>query len=378
MRKAQRAVDDGDPVPSKPGSITIGQWVTDVIEAIRIRPRTREDYESTHRRLIDPYIGTVKLAKLTPAQIDRWLAQLEKDGKGQPSQRAAFALLRRSYTLALRRDMVRSNPCERTDAPKLRRRAPSHFDQDEARAIVSRAEGRRNGARWAVAFALGLRQGEALGLRDDAFDLQAGTLLVDQALQRQKWKHGCITECGLSPRRCPDRRGGGLVIVEPKSDAGVRTLAMPKQLVPVLRAHLRERAKDQLRAGTEWRETGLMFVHADGRPISPEQDWADWGELLKAAKVAYRRPYDARHTAGTFLAAKGVHPRVAMEILGHSQITLTQHIYTHVMDASRTAAADAMGEMLWEHPAGAAGTGRGRTRSASTGRKVQRSRGNRT
>lgn len=365
MRKAQRAVDDGEGVPKKASALTVSDWVTTVVETIRIRPRTREDYESTQRRLIDPYIGSVKLAKLTPEQIDRWMVRLEADGKGQPSQRAAFALLRRCYTLALRRDMVKTNPCERTDGPKLQRRAPSHFSPEEARAILDAAVKRRNGARWAIALALGLRQGEALGLHDAAVRLDARppTLRVDQALQRQKWKHGCIDACGLTPRRCPSRRGGGLVLVEPKSTAGVRTLAIPAPLVPVLREHLRSRAKEQLRAGSEWRPSSLLFVHDDGRPVSPEDDWDDWGELLKESGVAvrrdgkwisgYRRPYDTRHTALTFMAAAGVPPRVAMEIAGHSQITLTQHIYTHVMDESRIAAAEAIGGVLWEQKTGA-------------------------
>jgi len=76
--------------------------------------------------------------------------------------------------------------------------------------------------------ALGLRQGEALGLPWDAVDLDAGTLRVRQALQR--------------------RAGVGLVIVEPKSCAGRRTIMLPMPLVEALRAHRLEQFEERLAA----------------------------------------------------------------------------------------------------------------------------------
>jgi integrase len=69
----------------------------------------------------------------------------------------------------------------------------------EAQRLIKAAEGDRMQARWLVGLALGLRQGEALGLWWDDLDLDAGLLRVRRALQR--------------------RRGGGLVFTEPKTSA---------------------------------------------------------------------------------------------------------------------------------------------------------------
>ena len=56
----------------------------------------------------------------------------------------------------------------------------------------------------------------------------------------------------------------------------------------------------------------------------------------------------ARHTAATLLLQQGVDARVVMEILGHSQISLTQNTYQHVVPVLARDAADKMAKALWE------------------------------
>ena len=75
-------------------------------------------------------------------------------------------------------------------------------------------------------------------------------------------------------------------------------------------------------------------------------DWGEWKALLKAAGVRDARLHDARHTAATLLLAQGVDQRFVMEILGHSQISMTSR-YTHVRPQVMTDAAARMGQALW-------------------------------
>ena len=89
-----------------------------------------------------------------------------------------------------------------------------------------------------------------------------------------------------------------------------------------------------------------MFCQQDGRPIDPRRDWADWKDLLKAAGVRDARVHDGRHTAATLLIEMGVHVRIVMEILGHSDIRVTQR-YTHVASPLAGVAAERMGQALW-------------------------------
>jgi integrase len=59
------------------------------------------------------------------------------------------------------------------------------------------------------------------------------------------------------------------------------------------------------------------------------------------------RLHDLRHTAASLLLAQGVPARVVMEILGHSQVSITLNTYTHVAPEVSRAAADRIQDVLW-------------------------------
>jgi integrase len=99
-------------------------------------------------------------------------------------------------------------------------------------------------------------------------------------------------------------------------------------------------------AGSEWHDEDLVFAQANGRPIDKKTDYDDWTRLLQKAGVRHVRLHDGRHTAATLLLSENVHPRVVMELLGHSQMRTTMDIYSHVMPALAREAADRMGAVL--------------------------------
>jgi Phage integrase family len=211
---------------------------------------------------------------------------------------------------------------------------------------------------------LGLRQGEALGLRWQHVDLDAATLTVRWQLQRLAWRHGCSDPhaCGKSRHRpscppdctgharsCPQRTGGGLRLTELKSDKSIRTIALSPQLVADLRAHRAAQLEERVIAGPAWQDGDYVWCQPNGRPIGAQADWDEWKALLKAAGIRDARVHDARHTAATLLLAQGVDQRVVMEILGHSQLSMTAR-YAHVLPEVMTAAADRIGQALWGSP----------------------------
>src|SRR5215204_5498755 len=100
-------------------------------------------------------------------------------------------------------------------------------------------------------------------------------------------------------------------------------------------------------AANVWEDHGLLFAQPNGRPIDRKADWRAWRALLKAAGVRTVRLHDGRHTAATLLLSAGVHPRVVMELLGHSQMRTTTDVYSHVMPALAREAAETMGAALW-------------------------------
>lgn len=158
-------------------------------------------------------------------------------------------ILSRALKVAMQRGKVTRNVCTLVDAPSLVRSEVQPLTAREARCLLDAALDTRDAARWSVALSSGLRQGEALGLRWSDLDLDAGTLTVRRALQRQ--------------------RGQGLVFVEPKSRAGRRTIVLPRPLREALRAHRAAQAEERLAAGSVWHDHDLLFAQVNGKPIDP-------------------------------------------------------------------------------------------------------------
>jgi integrase len=91
----------------------------------------------------------------------------------------------------------------------------------------------------------------------------------------------------------------------------------------------------------------MVFTQPNGLPLDRKADWHAWRALLSAADVCQVRLRDGRHTAATLVLTVGVHPRVVMELLGHSQMRTTTDVYSHVKPALAREAAEQMGTALW-------------------------------
>lgn len=309
---------------------TVMTWLQhylDVIAARKVRPSTLVRYRQLVRHQLGPKLGHHRLNRLQPEHLEAAYGELLEGGLSPSSVLQAHRVLSRALKIAMQRGKVARNVATLVDAPSMRREEVESLTTGETRRVLAAAASMRNGARWSVALALGLRQGEALGLRWEDVNLDTARLSVRTALQRQP--------------------GKGLVLVEPKSRAGRRTVALPDRLRDALRQHRAVQLEDRLAAGSEWRDHGLLFCQVNGKPVDPRSDHRAWRKLLATAGVRQARLHDARHTAATLLLTQGVSARVVMEILGHSQISLTLGTYSHVATEVAEDAARRMGDALW-------------------------------
>ena len=342
--------------------MTFGQWLDHWLTIAKrsVRPSTYVGYEGYVRNHIKPALGHHRLDKLQPEHLDSFYADLA-DVKGLSSamQLQQHRVISRALKIALQRGRIPRNVATLVAAPTLKRSEVVPFTAVEARKILAAASTRRNAARWSVALAMGIRQGETLGARWDVdVDLDAGTWRVSQGLQRQAYRHGCgATPCDLKPIKCP-KRTGGLLFIEPKSQKGKRTIGIPSQLVTALRAHRQFQRQERIAAGSMWQDLNLVFAEPTGGKIDPRRDWAEWKSILRGANVHDARLHDARHTAATLLLEQGVDARIVMEILGHSQISLTQNTYQHVMPRVIADATERVGDVLFSPPAATVSTER--------------------
>jgi integrase len=329
---------------------TVEQWLThwlDNVAARTVRPKTLAGYRTAVHRHLIPGIGAHRLDKLTPEHIERLYTRMLTADLAPATVHQVHRTLRTALNEAVRRLRITTNPAQIAKSPRVVETEIEPFTMDEARRLLEVAGSRRNGARWAVALSLGLRQGEALGLRWPDLDLDAGTLVVRRALQRHVWQHGCGGSCGgKRGADCPDRKGGGLMVVETKSRSGRRAIGLPAPLVDLLRKHRIAQDAERELAGSVWHDGGWVFAQPNGKPTDPRADHAAWKALLTDAEVRPARLHDARHTAATMLLVLGVAQRAVMDVMGWSHTAMTMR-YQHLTGQVRRDIADQVGVLLW-------------------------------
>ena len=197
---------------------------------------------------------------------------------------------------------------------------------DEASTFLTAAAEHRLSALFAVGVAVGMRKGELLALSWRDVDLGVGTVRVRQTVQRL--------------------RGEGLVFRPPKSSRSRRTIPLPASPLKALLVHRDEQRAEQLAAGDSWRESGLVFTTTVGTVIESRNLSRTFDQPVTAAGVRRIRFHDLRHTCPSLLLAQGVSPRVVMDVLGHSQLSITMDLYSHVMPSALRDAAAAVDRAL--------------------------------
>jgi integrase len=306
---------------------TVGQylkwWLQSVVQTTW-RPKTYTSYESICRVHLIPGLGKHRLARLTAAHVQTFLTAKLGVGASANTVRYCRVVLRAALADALELDVVSRNAAATAKPPKVERRKVTPLTPAQARALLRVVEGHRLEALFTVAIALGLREGEALGLSWDDIDLHARTLTVRRQLQRVEKK---------------------LQLVEPKTEQSRRPLALPAIVVNQLRAHKVRQAEERLSANV-WEDAGLVFASRYGTPIHPENLGRMLRPYLVKAECPPQRWHDLRHACASLLLAQGATMKVVQNVLGHTQLATTSEIYAHLYPEFREQVAAKMDAIL--------------------------------
>ena len=306
------------------GRETVGQFLTGWLEDSakpKLRPSTFRSYSDLLRLHLIPTIGHLRLERLTPQEVQSLLNAKVASGLSPRRVEYIRAVLRAALNQAIRWGLISRNAAGLSNPPRVTRRPVQVLTPEDAQRFLEVARGDRYEALYTVALSLGLRQGEALGLRWQDVDLNARTLQVRHALQRVE---------------------GKLQLVEPKTERSRRTIRMPQVVADSLLQHQARQEELRLLAGGRWTQNSLIFTTTLGTPLEGINVTRQFQRLLAASGLPRLRFHDLRHSCASLLLAQGIAPRVVMETLGHSQISLTMDTYSHVMPAVQAEAADAM------------------------------------
>ncbi len=336
---AQRELQQGGMVVTERQTVAqfLTRWLDEVIKPSK-EPATYRTYAGLARKHLIPALGHHQLGRLAPQHVQAMLtAKSTGDLAGKPcTVQRLRDVLRNALNQALRWGLVTRNVAELVDPPHYQPPEVQPFTPEEAQAFLAAAKGDRLEALYTVVLAVGLREGEALGLRWEDVDFTKGLIRVRKQVQRIDGK------LQLKDIKTAKRKRS-------------RTVSLPPVLLAALRAHRTRQLEERLLAGGRWQDWDLVFPSTIGTPLDARNVLRRFQTLVATAGLPHQRFHDLRHCCASLLLAQGVPPRVVMEILGHSDIRLTMNTYAHVMPVLQREAADLMEAFLTGTTAGPAG-----------------------
>ncbi len=306
---------------------TTAQYLADWLESARpsVRPGTWETYESYVRVHIAPALGRVPLARLSPQHLQRFYADRLEAGLSPTSVGHLHAILHRALGEAARFGLVVRNVAGLVKRPRAAHKEMMALSPEQARAFLDAAHGERLEALYVLALSTGIRQGELLALRWQDIDLDGATLQVRATLRRTR---------------------EGMTFGEPKTSKSRRQVQLTPTAVTALRAHRARQLEERMRC-PYWQDGELVFATEIGTPIEcGNMMRRSFLPLLERAGLPRIRFHDLRHTAATLLLGQNVNVKVVSEMLGHSQISITLDLYSHVTPGMQRQAVEALEAVL--------------------------------
>ncbi|MEL7564981.1 MAG: tyrosine-type recombinase/integrase [Dehalobacterium sp.] len=235
-------------------------------------------------------------------------------------------VLHKGFNDAIKWRMLNLNPCDAVTSPKRSKHEIRVASQEELERIIEGVTGHYLEIPVFLGITTGARLGEILGLSWDSIDLDKGIIRITQALKLSN--------------------NGGLILSDPKTARGKRSIEIGPQVVKRLTEYKAEQAAWKLQSGENWRnEHNLVCTLNDGNWIRPNTASSTFGDI--ARRLGINISFHAlRHGHATELLKAGVNPKIVCERLGHSTVSMTLDVYSHVVPGMQKEAARVIDTLL--------------------------------
>lgn len=234
--------------------------------------------------------------RVEPGHLQDFIKQIHELGLAPASQARMVSGIRAFYRYLLMEDLVKNNPAELLELPKLARKLPEVLQVPEIEAMIdhidlSKPEGHRNKAMIEVMFGCGLRVSETIGLKISDIYFNENYIKVTGKGDKQR-----LVPIGL----------------------------------PAIEAIQWYREGQRVHIKPDGKSVDILFLNQRGRGLSRQMVFLMLKDL--ATKAGIRKnisPHTLRHSFATALIEGGADLRAVQQMLGHESITTTE-IYTHL------------------------------------------------
>lgn len=314
-------------------------WLFEVMK-VKVKPSSFERYEGIYRNyLLTSELYGLKLSTIKTIQIQRYYNELFEKGKSSSVIENLNKLLKTFMNYAVAEGYILKNPClsrkiiiphnkelEGTSKVEI-------FTDEELSLLKKELENHKFKCLILMALGTGLRQGELLALKWDDIDMDACEVRVNKSVKNVK----------LISVKDTKRK---IIEQTPKSQASIRTIPIPSSLVPILEEHKKHQDMQKENANVPYNDKNLIFATETGEYIKVKNLFNNYKKLLIKAKIKHKKFHALRHTYATKLFENEVSLKTVQTLLGHSDISITADIYTHVMPKEKIKAVEKLNNLF--------------------------------
>lgn len=315
--------------------LKVKDWLTTWLETYKkpsVKQNTFEGYERVVKGHLIPTLGSLYLKDLRPEHIQAMINEKSTKGNlltGDPLQprmvEYIYAVLHGALDQAYKNQIIIYNPCDMVNKPQKVKKEFICWTAEQANKFLAAIKKDRNYIIYLLALTTGMRRSELLGLRWDDVDLKKNLLSVKQVMVRVK---------------------GGYKFQDPKTKKSKRTIQISDKVAAALKEWKRKQNIEKAAFPGEYNEQNLILCSIMGEPVNPESVSRNFKKDLEAAKMPDIRFHDLRHCHASMLLEQGVDIKTISDRLGHSTITMTADIYSHITDKLQAKAVKSLDNAL--------------------------------
>ncbi|SCC46887.1 tyrosine-type recombinase/integrase [Bacillus wiedmannii] len=293
----------------EPSKLTLKDYLLEwlKVKEMTIDKSTFDYYEDIVLKHILPALGKIYLNKLNVIQVQQFYRNLTNtlsNGRILLIHR----VLNNALNQAVAQKIIIENPAKFASKPKKEKTPIQIWTEEEVKRFLFHSQDSRYHIGYILAITTGMRLGEVLGLRWQDIDFDNHTLTITNTVGHDnKIKQGA------------------------KTNFSQRTMPIPVETINALKSHNHFIKKEKLRLGNAYNDFDLIVCTTRGGIVSRNYFRTKFYEVIKKADVSKIKFHDLRHTHASLLLKQGVHPKIVSERLGHTNVSVTLNIYSHVL-----------------------------------------------
>lgn len=322
-KEKQIQADLFDHIVTNGGNYTVVELVEKYVSLqTGVSHNTRSGYKTVINILNKEAFGKLRIDKVRLSDAKAWLIKLQQvDGRGYSSIHSIRGVLRPAFQLAVDDDLIRKNPFGFELASVIVNDSVTReaITRKQERELLKFIKEDKHFCRYYdaifILFNTGLRISEFCGLTFSDVEFDQKRIKVDHQLQRTSQMQ--------------------YVIQDPKTESGIRYVPMSEEVVACFRRILANRVAPKVEPMVDG-YAGFLFLDKNDRPMVA----LHWEKYLQHIVEKYNKiyriqmpkvtPHVCRHTFCSNMAKSGMNPKTLQYIMGHSDISVTLNVYTHV------------------------------------------------